>query len=172
MALSPAACWDHGGRCWSEKRWFWIGSSKNPQPTGSRRTRKKPIASKKKAATIFTALPIMMMENCSWGAGYCRSRKSPLAPHPTLRRATAAGRPPSKPPRGGFAASQAQKARGHFPSRQADPADRGMAGPGGRHAKRARPKALPRCGFCARTQHVEFSNALSDYYVALPTVPS
>ena len=27
MALSPADCWDHEGRCWSEKRWFWIGST-------------------------------------------------------------------------------------------------------------------------------------------------
>ena len=27
MTLSPADCWDHEGRCWSEKRWFWIGST-------------------------------------------------------------------------------------------------------------------------------------------------
>ena len=27
MALSPADCCDHEGRCWSEKRWFGIGST-------------------------------------------------------------------------------------------------------------------------------------------------
>ena len=32
MTLSPAGCWDHEGRCWSQKRWFWIGSSHGSLP--------------------------------------------------------------------------------------------------------------------------------------------